>query len=305
MGKISDALNKAGYKDGVESISGDELSEVFESKPSSRAEQSNENTEKDEEQLSINSKPKESTQRANVAEAAVISGRWDDRLYKGVNDNMHLVEVFKNLRSKILHPINGRAVPRTIMVTSAIPKEGKTFTTSNLGISLAQGMDQYALLVDCDLRKPSLASIFGMSNDPGLVNYLRDELPLSSLIRKTAVNKLSVLSSGNVPINPAELLSSARMRALVDEMSTRYQDRTIIFDSPPVLVAAESQVLAREVDGIILVVRQAKSKKNQIQKVIESIGRDKILGIVFNDHSVNIFDKSYESGYGYYKQDNA
>ena len=226
--------------------------------------------------------------------------RWNKRLFKATYDDLSLSEVFKVLRSRILLPrITGKPI-KTILVTSAVPQEGKSFTTANLGISLAQGMDQHALLVDCDLRRPSLARLFGIPENAGLVDFLSDHVALSELIGKTEVQKLSVLASGKPPVNPAELLSSTRMRALILELSCRYYDRIIIFDSPPLLVAAETTVLAALVDGVILVVRQGVSSKAEIQKVIDKIGKERIIGIVFNDHTGGVFEKSYAKGYGYY-----
>jgi capsular exopolysaccharide synthesis family protein len=186
------------------------------------------------------------------------------------------------------------------MVTSALPKEGKSFITANLGISLAHGMDQHALLVDCDLRKPVLAKMFGLDNKVGLVDYLSGDAALSELIVKTPVETLSVLTSGKTPANPAELLGSIKMSALVEELSGRYEDRIIIFDSPPLLVAAETSVLAGQVDAVILVVRQSCSGKAQIQKLIDIIGTERIIGIVFNDQEINPLQKSIVKGYGYY-----
>ncbi len=226
--------------------------------------------------------------------------RWNKRLFKAIYDDLSLPEVFKVLRSRILHPLATGKPIKTILVTSAVPREGKSFIAANLGISLAQGMDQHALLVDCDLRRPSLARLFGMPENPGLVDFLSDHVTLSELIGKTEVQKLSVLASGKPPVNPAELLSSTRMRALILELSCRYYDRIIIFDSPPLLVAAETAVLAGQVDCVILVVRQGVSSKVEIQKVIDKIGQERIFGIVFNDHTGGVFEKSYAKGYGYY-----
>jgi exopolysaccharide/PEP-CTERM locus tyrosine autokinase len=231
-----------------------------------------------------------------------LSGKWDERLFKAVNDDSYLPEVFKTLRSRILHPLDGEMVPKTIMITSAIPKEGKSFVSANLAISLAHGMDQHSLLVDCDLRKPTLARMFGLDNSVGLVDYLRDNVMLSELIAKTSINTLSVLTSGKSPANPAELLGSTRMSALVEELSGRYDDRIIIFDSPPLLVAAESSVLAGQVDAVILVVRQSTSGKAHIQKLIDIIGTERIMGIVFNDQSINSLQKSLVKGYGHYHE---
>ncbi|MFT5728853.1 MAG: protein-tyrosine kinase [Desulforhopalus sp.] len=229
-----------------------------------------------------------------------ISNPWDPRLFKAINQDISLPEIFKVLRSRILHPQNSDRPIRSVMITSAVPKEGKSFITANLGISLAQGMDQHSLLVDCDLRQPSLAKLFGISGTLGLVDYLRDNSPLPDLINKTAVNKLSIIASGKPPLNPAELLSSAKMKELARELSKRYDDRIIIFDTPPIMVAAESSVLASHVDGVILVVREGMSRKNEIQKTIDSIGKNKILGMVYNGQTSNIIDKSYSKRYDYY-----
>lgn len=226
---------------------------------------------------------------------------WDARLFKAINQDITLPEIFKVLRSRILHPQNTDRPIKSVMITSAVPKEGKSFITANLGISLAQGLDQHSLLVDCDLRRPSLAKLFGISNTSGLVDYLRDDIPLPNLINRTAVNKLSIIASGRPPLNPAELLSSARMKELSRELSKRYDDRIIIFDTPPIMVAAESGVLASLVDGVILVVREGVSKKNDIQKTIDTIGKNKILGMVYNAQSFNIIDKSYSKKYEYYQ----
>ena len=228
------------------------------------------------------------------------SGRWDERLSKAVNDDMYLPEVFKTLRSRILHPLDDKKIPKTILITSALPKEGKSFVTANLGISLAHGMDQHSLLVDCDLRKPAMGRLFGLDNRLGLVDYLRDEASLPELITKTSIKTLSVIPSGKPPANPAELLGSTRMAALVEELSSRYEDRIIIFDSPPMLVAAESSVLAGQVDAVILVVRQSCSGKAQIQKMIDVIGEERILGLVFNGRYINPLQESIVRGYGSY-----
>lgn len=249
--------------------------------------------------------PKTQKQQSTKEDSPVINIRptsnpWDPRLFHAINQDISLPEIFKTLRSRILHPQNIDKTIKSVVITSAVPKEGKSFVTANLGISLAQGLDQHSLLVDCDLRRPSLAKLFGISNTPGLVDFLQDNSPLPHLINKTDVNKLSIIASGRPPQNPAELLSSAKMESLVNELSKRYDDRIIIFDTPPIMVAAESSVLASLVDGVILVVREATSRENEIQKTIDSIGKNKILGFVYNAQSVNIIDKSYSYRYNYY-----
>ena len=221
------------------------------------------------------------------------SGKWNDRLVQAVNLSNEVVESFRILRSKILMSHQEGPTIRTIMVTSVLPQEGKSFVTANLGVVLAQGVDQHSLLVDCDLRLPTLAGLFGIFYNRGLADYLKNKTDIATLICKTSMDKLSVLASGVPPVNPAELLGSDRMNELVCELSTRYPDRFVIFDSPPLKVASESMVLAQAVDGVILVVRQGISSRLLIREAIESIGREKIIGVVF---------KSYSYSAGYYSQ---
>lgn len=233
------------------------------------------------------------------------SGKWNDRLVQAVNLSNEVVESFRILRSKILMAHQDGRTIRTIMVTSVLPQEGKSFVTANLGVVLAQGVDQHSLLVDCDLRLPTLAGLFGIFYNRGLADYLKNKTDIATLICKTSMDKLSVLASGVPPVNPAELLGSDRMNELVAELSMRYPDRFVIFDSPPLKVASESMVLAQAVDGVILVVRQGISSRVLITEAIESIGKEKIIGVVFNGYRSNfissrLINKSYSYSAGYY-----
>jgi len=229
------------------------------------------------------------------------TGKWDERLVRAVNFSGEVAESFRVLRSKILMPQDGRPAPKTILVTSVLPTEGKSFIAANLGIALAQCVDQYALLVDADLRIPTLAGLFGVFRNRGLTDYLRNKGDLASLIRKTSMDKLSILSSGEPPTNPAELLGSSRMQALVAELSTRYPDRFVIFDCPPLKVASESMTLAQVVDGVVLVVRHGVSSRSLIEQAIADIGKQKILGVVFNGHKSNFITSRFiNKSYAYY-----
>lgn len=232
------------------------------------------------------------------------AGQWDERIMQAVNLSPLTSEAFRVLRSKILMPSEGRPVPKTIVVTSVLPQEGKSFVSANLGIILAQGIDQHALLVDCDLRLPTLANLFGIDHTPGLSDYLKNGTELSTLIRKTSMDKLSILTSGEPPVNPAELLGSTRMYELVSELARRYPDRFVVFDCPPMMVASESMTLAQVVDGVILVVRQGVTSKTLLEQAVSDIGKEKILGVVFNGHKSNpitakLMNKN-SSYYGYY-----
>ena len=205
-------------------------------------------------------------------------------------------ESFKILRTQILFPKNGHR-PRTIMITSAFPGEGKTFVAANLGVSIAQSINQYVLLVDCDLRRPSLHKMLGHSNIQGLHEYLTGEKGLPELLIRSKFKKLSLLTSGSPTRNPSELLLSTKMKEFLEMVKKRSQDRFIIIDAPPTQITAEAAVLSNYVDGIIFVVMAQKSPRETIQKNIEDLGRTKIIGIVFNGYT-----QSYKSYGKYYKK---
>ena len=228
------------------------------------------------------------------------SGRWDERLSQAVSFSAETAESFRVLRSRILHPDTDTTPCRTIMVTSTAPKEGTSFVAANLGIVMAQGVDDQALLVDCDLRRPVLAGLFGLSQQPGLANFLQTGGDIADLIVPTSINKLSILPSGKPPVNPAELLGSARMDGLIRELAERYDNRFVIFDTPPILAASEVIVLAQKVDGVVLVVRQGASSRTQVRKIIDLIGKEKVIGIVFNGYERRYLEEKMLGQYTYY-----
>jgi exopolysaccharide/PEP-CTERM locus tyrosine autokinase len=212
-----------------------------------------------------------------------------------------VAESIRTLRTRILHPSSGR-VPRSLLVTSASPGEGKSFVCANLGISLAQGVDDYCLLVDCDLRRPAQHILFGLSNKAGLVDYLQHKKKVSELLVPSGIDKLSILPAGPRSINPAELVGSSSMTGLVDELAKRYDDRIVILDSPPLNAASETAILARHVDGVVLVVRHGSSRREHVRALVDTIGRDKIVGVVFNAYTSNMLDSKV---FGYYDYQHA
>ncbi len=211
-------------------------------------------------------------------------------------------EQFRQIKTSILFPENGLP-PRTIMITSPSPDEGKSFVSANLAISMAQSIDEYVLLMDCDLRSPSIDIMFGMDDIEnyelkGLTEYLSNEIPLAEALHKTFIKKLTLLPSGRIPENPAELLSSEHMRNLVAEVRERYNDRYILIDTPPPYLTAETNAIARHVDGIILVVRHGHTRIKDVQDIIDIYGREKILGVVRN-----FSRKTFGSGYPRYGEE--
>jgi protein-tyrosine kinase len=208
-------------------------------------------------------------------------------------------ENFKLLRAQIMFA-KDRKRPRTIMVTSATPGDGKTFVAANLAASIASGIDEHVLLVDCDLRRPDIHKMFGISVSKGLHEHLAQGTDLESLLIKTKINKLSLLPAGNPPNNPSELLASGAMKSFLEEIRDRYEDRIIILDTAPSNILAEANVLSNFVDGIVFVIRAEKTPRELVNKAIIGLGKDKILGIVFNGHGQDL--KTYGKYYkNYYK----
>ncbi len=189
------------------------------------------------------------------------------------------------------------------MVTSAVPGEGKSFVAANLAVSVARHVNWNVLLIDCDLRRPSIHKQFGFKNVSGLSDYLADGTALAPLLLKTGIENLTILPAGKPTDNPSELLSSERMAALLEEVAARYQDRLIILDSPPPKLTAESGALARYVDGILVVVKYGSTPKDSVTELIGKLGKDKILGAVVNnfDAGAGRYQKKYYGGSYYGK----
>ena len=217
-----------------------------------------------------------------------------------IHTRPHSVEAeqFRILKNSILFPGDGRP-PRSIMVTSTAPGEGKSFVAANLAVSIAKSIDEYVLLMDCDLRMPSIHSKFGFSDIPGLSEYLSEARPLSSILKQTAIGKLSFLPAGRPPANPSELISSDQMTRLLDEVTSRYDDRYVIIDSPPPYLTSEANALARQVDAIVIVIKSGQTKKGELQDLIDTYGRKKILGVVKNFSDQTMLYGKKKSTYGY------
>jgi exopolysaccharide/PEP-CTERM locus tyrosine autokinase len=212
-------------------------------------------------------------------------------------------EQFRRLRTHVLK-LNVSDPPKTIMVTSATAGEGKTFVAANLAAGIAHDLHFHALLVDCDLRSPSLSQWFGVQNGHGLSDYLVGRGQLSELLMKTEMEKLSILTGGSPQEKPTELIGSRKMEALVNELKLRYNDRYIILDATPLLATTEPELLARLVDGILIVVRAGVTPRETVKQAIASLDPKKILGFVLND--VEFKSSGLSSRYfgsdGYYTQ---
>lgn len=205
-------------------------------------------------------------------------------------------ESYRVLRTSLLLSSAGHA-PKRILVTSANPSEGKTTTIVNTAISLAQ-LGASVLLIDCDLRKPSVHKVFGLPFNKGLSTYLSSDTPLNGLVCRTGIPNLSLLPCGPIPPNPAELLSSERMKTLL-EMASQHFDHVLI-DSPPLINVADPVILSTLVDGVMLVVHGSKSTRDAVRRArAELTGVNaRIFGVVLNN--VDLRREGYGDYYYYY-----
>jgi len=203
-------------------------------------------------------------------------------------------EAYRGIRTDILKCLSGEKALKTIQITSAEPQAGKTITVSNLGIALSH-QGSKVLLVDCDLRRPQLHKIFNLDRDTGLCEYLLDGEKAEPVIKDTEIDNLKVITSGKIPHNPSEIISSERIGEFIQDLKNKFD--FIIFDSPPILNLADSVILADKVDAYIQVVRSGKAfiplavrMKEQLEKA-----KAKNLGVILNDLDM------YNGDYYYYK----
>jgi len=190
-------------------------------------------------------------------------------------------EPYKVLRTRLLQK-TGEQGGTTIMITSALPGEGKTLTAINLSLTFAKEYNQTVLLVDSDLRKQSVHECLGFESDKGLADYLVNGAALADLIVWPGVEKFTVISGGKTVMASSEMLSSPRMRDLVKDLKGRYPDRYVFFDVPPVLAGADALAFAPQVDYIILVVRAGSTSMEDVRLALDLLPRKKVLGVVLN-----------------------
>ena len=186
-----------------------------------------------------------------------------------------------------------------IMITSALSGEGKTFTAMNLAISIAMEMDRTVLLVDSDLAKPSLSRHLQVNDRPGFTECLRDEaLDLGDCILHTDVPKLKVVPAGQRHVRATELLASNSMKSRLIELATRYSDRIVLFDSPPLLATSEASTLARHMGQIAMVVEYGATPQFLINEALNMLGSSNSVSLILNKTRDDFLVK-HVGGYGY------
>ena len=206
----------------------------------------------------------------------------DNRLVAFAGDGPE-VEHFRLIRTQILQRAGGKGGV-TVMVTSALPGEGKTLVAVNLALTFAKEYNQTALLVDCDLRQQAIHKTLGFPGDRGLVDYLVHECPVPDLMVWPGIEKLTVISGGRTLSGSTELLGSPRMRELVVDLKRRYPERYVFFDVPSLLASADPLAFAPLVDYVV--VQAGKTAAAEIRKALKMLPREKIVGLVLNRQEV-------------------
>lgn len=201
-------------------------------------------------------------------------------------------EQYRTIRTNIQFSLVDQEL-KTLMITSVGPGEGKSTTSANLAVVFAQ-QGKNVLFVDADLRKPTVHYTFSLLNTVGLSSVITKQFTLEEAIEESGVENLSVLSSGPIPPNPAEMLSSHAMDEFLEEARESFD--LIIFDTPPILAVTDAQVLANKCDGSILVIASEKTERDMAIKGKEMLqaAKGKMLGVVLNNK------KQKESSYYYY-----
>ena len=199
-------------------------------------------------------------------------------------------EAYRTLRTNLQFSTLDKPL-RTLLATSTAPDEGKSTILANLAVTIAQA-EQRVILVDCDLHRPTLHTLFDLPNETGLTSMiLTEETPLP--LQETGVPGLSVLTSGPLPPRPADILGSRRMEAAIERL--RAAADIVLFDTPPVVTVTDAAVLATKVDGVLLVFqagRTSRERARRARQILEKV-KANIIGVVLNNAKV-------EQGYGYY-----
>ena len=208
-----------------------------------------------------------------------------------------VAEEYRKLKSMIISLTKRDAFRNTLMVTSALSGEGKSITAINLAVMLAQEYNHTVLLIDADLRMPSLHQYLSIDPGGGLADILTGSLDVKDALVQTSIPKLSFVSSGTAVNNPAELLSSHAMRDLLRELKHRYRDRYIVIDTPPVLPFAETHAVGHLVDGVVFVVKEGIASMKSIREALDILPDAMLLGLVYNDVSQDNLHSRYHAYY--------
>jgi capsular exopolysaccharide synthesis family protein len=209
----------------------------------------------------------------------------------------HGAEQFRTLRSR-LYQLRSTQTLRTVLITSSVPTEGKTFVTNNLAQAIVRQPDRRALIIDADLRCARLHVPLGAPSSPGLTDYLRGDADETSVVQHGPEGNLCFIPGGSEVANPSELLSNGRLKKLLDRLAPVFD--WVLFDSPPCLPVADASILAEFCDGVILVVKAGSTPAELAQKACQELSGRNLLGVVLNScDKSDSYNSYYYESYGY------
>ncbi|MFC1592677.1 CpsD/CapB family tyrosine-protein kinase [Candidatus Omnitrophota bacterium] len=307
MGKITDALKKAEQLKQIEQQAWDDMQkskQTVQKPPLDTIKQDNPKQQTDEKlrksqprRLTLEDKAKIMQEKLNskvyIAKSTDNSG-IDARVVSYYTPNAHISEQYRILRTNILSKAQGRPV-KVFLISSSLSGEGKTVTAVNLAISLAHDLDKKIVLVDCDLRGGNIHQMLNINFKPGLSDILANGTASEAALQNNKINNLTVLTCGEVPNNPSELLGSRRMRRLVEELKSRFD--YIILDSPPIIHFTDASILGAQSDGVMMVVQAEKTQERIVRSAQEVLrqAQAKLIGFIFTQT-----DYSPPGYYSYY-----
>jgi capsular exopolysaccharide synthesis family protein len=216
------------------------------------------------------------TRTITISQKAML----DNRLVAGIKGHPQS-DLFRVLRTKVLQRIRNEGI-NTVAVTSPTKGCGKSMVAANLAVSLALEVNHTVLLVDLDLRNPSIHSYFGFKPEHGLVDHLTGEMEISSLLVHPGIDRLVLLPSAKAIQHSSELISTPEMVDLIDDISNRYTSRIIIFDLPPLLHIDDALIFLPKVQSSVLVVEEGVSSPGEVRESLRYLGDTKLLGTVYN-----------------------
>lgn len=213
-----------------------------------------------------------------------------------------VTEQYRKLKSLLVKLTKRGTEQNCMMITSTVGGEGKTLTALNLAVTLAQEYDHTVLLIEADVRRPTILRYLGLENEKGigLTDCIQHNVDVGETLIKTGIGKLTVMPAGAPVSNPVELFSSHRMREVIAEVKNRYPDRFVIVDTTPLLPFAEPHYLASIVDSIVFVVRQNYTPFDKVKEALASVKNHNLLGVVCNDMDAGMIGNGYYGYYGYY-----
>ncbi len=278
MSKIEDALNKAKRNlsrddTGIKALHGNHA------KPSDKKDL-----------VSINAGTRELRHEPSIKEIALMeSGEIFDNsklsdlkiIYSEMTDNK-TANTFRDLRTKLIQKNQGKNF--IVLVTSCVPDIDSSSTSLNIATAFSFDESKTSLLIDCNLNNPKLDSVLHMDADKGLTDYLENEsIQVDTIMHKTGIKRLKIIPAGTARETATEYFTSLRMRELMSGLLARYSDRYIFLDAAPITESADTRILVELCDFVILVVPYGAATAGKVKEAAEAIGKDKLLGVVFND----------------------